>query len=226
MKRLLIAGATLAAWATTGIANPPAANWTGCYVGVGTGMASTTNNASLDIEGGPSLLSIDGLGSNGMVFGGQVGCDIQISKGFVVGAWGSYDWHDQEWSIASGLISGPLATMSIDSQWAIGGRAGVVVNNVLLYGLIGYTEMQTSAVQVPLAATSFAVPDFSGMVFGGGMEMAIGNGLFLTGEYRYSRFNSEAAPIIPGVLNLNMEPDMHAFAARLSYRFQVPGMAP
>lgn len=226
MKRLLIAGAALIAVASASNADTPAVNWTGCYVGVGVGMASTTNNASIDITGGPSLLSVDGLGSNGASIGGQVGCDLQVAKQFVVGAWGSYDWHNQDWSISSGLIGGPLATMSIDSTWAIGGRAGVVVNNVLLYGLVGYTQMQTSGVNVPLAATSLAVADFSGMVFGGGMEMALGNGLFLTGEYRYSRFNSEAATIIPGVLNLNMEPDMHAFAARLSYRFQVPGMAP
>jgi len=224
MKRFLIAGATLLA--LTGNAAADAPNWTGCYAGVAVGMASTTNNASIDITGGPSILGIEGLGSNGAQFGGQVGCDIQITKQFVVGAWGSYDWHNQEWSISSGLIGGPLATMSIDSTWAIGGRAGVVVNNVLLYGLVGYTQMQTSGVNVPLAATSLAVSDFSGMVFGGGMEMAIGNGLFLTGEYRYSRFNSESANIIPGVLDLNMEPDMHAVSARLSYRFPVPGMAP
>lgn len=225
MKRLIAGISLFLSLTATASAADTKTNWTGCYIGVGVGMASTTNNASIDVVGGPSIIGIDGLGSNGAAFGGQVGCDIQIAKQFVVGAWGSYDWHNQEWSISSGLIGGPIATMSIDTQWAIGGRAGVIINeNVLVYGLIGYTQMQTSAVKVPLLATSFAVSDFSGMVFGGGMEMALGNGLFLTGEYRYSRFDAEAASLIPGVLNLNMEPDMHTVSARLTYRFGVPGL--
>jgi len=225
MKRL-IAGFALALLSATSSAsaNEPKTNWTGCYVGASVGMASTINNASIDVVGGPSILGIDGLGSSGASFGGQVGCDMLVSKQFVIGAWRSYDWHNQEWSISSGLIGGALATMSVDSVWAIGGRAGVLVNdNVLIYGLVGYTQMETSGVRVPLLAMNLSTSDFSGMVFGGGMEMALGNGLFLTGEYRYSRFDSEAAAFIPNVINLNMEPDMHSVSARLSYRFGMPG---
>lgn len=220
MLAVVASALLIGAGGSAAFADSPRVNWTGCYVGLNAGVASTTNSASIDVSGGPSLLSVDGLGSNGGAFGGQVGCDMHATKSIVIGVFGDYTWHNQDWSIGSGLLGGTLATMSVDNQWTIGARAGVLVHdNALVYALIGYTEVQTSGVHVPLLSTSFGARDFTGISVGGGMEVAVGGGLFLTGEYRYSRFDAETGDIIPGLVSLRMEPEMHAFTGRLSYRF-------
>lgn len=214
-RLLLLAAASLLTVAPAN-ADAPAPRWTGCYVGVGLGMASSVHETGLDV-GGATLLTIDGLGSSGVAVAGHVGCDLQLQQ-FVIGAFADYTWHDQTWQASSPLIGGTLASMSIDTQWTVGARAGVVMSNVLVYGLVGYTEVQVGAISVPLAATSFAVPDMSGWVFGGGAEIALGNGLFLAGEYRYAMLDRVVAPITTGV-GIGIETEMHTAMARLSYRF-------
>lgn len=193
-------------------------SWTGCYGGAAAGLSSTVTKAEADVVGVGNLLAIDGLGSDGPALTLIAGCDVQIDR-FVIGAFGDYTWHHQKWEASSGLLPGTLASLDVSSQWTIGGRAGITVGNALVYGLLGYTVLNTSDISVPPLATSFAVSDFKGVAVGGGVDIALGSGFFLGAEYRYQMFDTQSVALVPGVLNLNLEPDMHTVQGRLTYRF-------
>lgn len=216
-------GATALAVATilavlAGAARAEGVRWSGVYVGATLGYGSTTTKADADITGVGTILSVDGLGSSGHTMGLVVGADLQIDR-LVIGAFADWTKHDQTWSASSPLLApGNLASLDIESQWTFGGRAGITVGNSLLYGLIGYTRMQTSDIDVPPAALTLAVPDLKGWVLGGGIDVALGNGLFLGAEYRFTRFDSVDVAIVPGFASLNLDPETHEVKARLTYK--------
>ena len=193
-------------------------NWTGCYGGGGLGMASTVTKADAEIVGVGNLLTVDGVGTGGAAWTIIGGCDVQVGR-FVVGAFADYTWHDQTWSVSSGLLPGTIASLDIQSQWTIGGRAGVTVGNALVYGLVGYTRLTTGDLSIPIIPISFTVPEMTGWALGGGVDLALGNGFHLGAEYRYQMFDRETIALVPNALNLGLEPDMHTIQGRLTYRF-------
>lgn len=193
--------------------------WTGVYAGASVGYASTVTQADIGLAGVGTAASIDGLGSSGGSFGLQIGADLRVDR-YLVGAFADWTMHNQEWSVSSPLLpGGTLASLDIDNQWTIGGRAGVIVGETLVYGLLGYTTMQTSDIDVPLVPISFAVSEFKGWTFGGGLETHLGGNIFLAAEYRYTKFDDQTVNLIPGVVDLNLSPEVHEAKARISYKF-------
>ena len=230
---------TLGALALIAMALPASAqSWTGCYLGGAAGYSASKTDvdvpASYDapwlkepVSG--NLLSIDGIGASGFAGGGQVGCDYQINR-FVIGAFGDYLWHDQEFK--AGVLDG-LATTSydIDNQWSVGGRAGILVNeNTLAYGLVAYTKAETSDLHYSLGTSHGKLPldELEGWTVGGGLETRLVGNLFLGAEYRYTKFDDIRTNLYDDELfgggdklkvDLDTETDTHTGLVTLKYKF-------
>lgn len=200
-------------------AETKATPWTGVHVGASLGHAQTVTAVGADVAGLGTLATLDGIGTSGLSVGLSVGADLRIQQ-FLLGAFVDWTRHDQEWSLAvPALVPGPLATWTIEDAWTIGGRAGVIVGDTLIYGLLGYTTLSTSDIAVPPVPLTLAVSDMKGWTLGGGLEMHLGQGIFLAAEYRYTRFDDQVIPIGGTPLSLALDPEMHEAKARLSYKF-------
>lgn len=185
-----------------------AGSWTGCYGGAALGYASTVTDIGFDISGFTG--SATGLGTDGTVASLRAGCDYQMDR-VVIGAWGDYSWlqdHEQSISIA-GLGS---AAVGLDTMWAAGARAGVTVGkDTLIYALIGYTEAHGTG----------GLPNLDGLVYGGGIEVALGGGFTTSLEYRYA--DLDKLVLTDGGDTLTFDPGMHMVRAGLTYRFSFDG---
>ena len=195
--------------------------WTGCYGGLIVGYSASKIDTTADVAGLGTALGVDGLGAASATFGGTAGCDYRVAGPFVLGVWGEYLSHDQTVTISSALLPGTVATAGLDTQWAIGGRVGAVLNdNVLLYGVAGYTQAAFDAIDVPPAGVSFKLKDASGYIVGGGAEFALPmKGFSLDLRYTYSHFDKESVEVIPSLVSLGMQPDVHTARLGLLYRF-------
>lgn len=180
---------------------------TGFHIGIHGGMSMANTELS---AGG---LSIDGLGSEGMVAGIHVGADYQLpGSAIVVGAFADYNWQDVEFSIT------PVLSASLKESYTLGARAGVVVGSAMPYLLVGYTSAETSA---EFGGASVAdTPTLTGWTWGGGIEFDVAPNIVLAGEYRFTKFDTET---IGGFVNLDT--DQQTFLARISYRFGGDGKA-
>lgn len=194
------------------------AKWTGIYAGASVGYASTTTETGLNWAGLGNVLTVDGFGAAGTSLAAHVGADIRIQN-FVLGGFADWTKHDQEWSISSPFVGGTFASMKIEDAWTLGGRAGVLVGDTLIYGLIGYTTMSASDIAVPAVPLTIVVGDFKGWTLGGGLETHLGNNIFLAAEYRYTKFDGQTVDIATTPLSLSLEPETHEVKARVSYKF-------
>jgi opacity protein-like surface antigen len=175
----------------------PATSWTGCYGQAGAGWAVSKTEVSI-----PPWASLDGLGADGGVLSVGAGCDLQMGA-VVVGGFADYAWHqDHAVNVTFGPTSIDLATL--EEQWAVGGRAGVLVGPSLVYALAGYTQAKLD------------IGDHEGIVYGGGVELPIGAGFSLKTEYRFSDLET----VRYGGL-IDVDPDVHEVRAALSYKVGV-----
>jgi len=210
--------ALLAATLSTSLATSAQAG-TGCYIGLAAGMASTTTNATVDAvpAGGPSanLATIDGLGSQGSLVGVGGGCDLVMDNKFVLGAFGDYVWHKQSFN-ASAI--GASINLDLTKQWTVGGRAGVfVTDSTMLYALAGWTKLSTDGIGGSITA---GLPDMTGTVLGGGMEVTLSKHIKAALEYRHTSFDSQTAVLFTapgGSITSKVQPDMNTVMVRLSY---------
>lgn len=209
MIRSFIALAVGAMLSTAAIASEPTpaplkSTWTGFYIGAHGGM----DMASTELSVAP--FALDGLASNGMGFGGNAGYDYQLpGTPLVIGIGADYTWSNNEFSVSPNLL-----TAGIDNSWAIYGRLGYDMGRVMPYILAGYSEADASA-SIPLVPITVGTT-MKGWLAGAGMELTLGNGLFLAGEYRYTRFDTVN---IGGFLNLDT--DRHEVRAALKYKFSM-----
>jgi outer membrane immunogenic protein len=156
------------------------------------------------------------FGGRGWLAGGGGGCDYQFGFGggggifgtgqFVIGFLGDYYWSDMRGNRPSvaglSLFTGQE---KVDSQWAVGGRIGWLVNpNTLTYFSGGYTEATLTGIGSYLngvgGAAVIGTPvgigiagrTVNGWFLGGGVEYQSGwiPGLTWKTEYRFSEYNN------------------------------------
>jgi outer membrane immunogenic protein len=182
----------------------PVANWTGCYVsgGLGYSLWQQENTTYFD---GPPRTAVTGqwdAGGRGWTGRAQGGCDYQLGMGgwnVVIGLFGDYDWTSVDGRPTEPFF-GAYGIEKQSSQWAVGGRIGLLVTPQLLtYFSGGYTETHFDAVNPtnfnfpPFPATGFYVPGqtYKGWFLGSGLEYSLGwaPGLYLKTEYRFSEFD-------------------------------------
>ena len=212
MKKLLLATAAVFALAAgsasaADLAKPvykaapppaPVSSWTGCYVGAGGGYGMY-DIKSQQINGAPLALTIDqgGRGGFGTV---QVGCDVQASPSFVIGAFADWDWSGIRGDFTGGGGSVGLDTgeLRLRHSWAAGGRVGwLVTPQFLTFVSGGYTQARFSGVTYARLAgpvdVSLSAATYSGYFIGSGVEYNFGWHPNLTWrtEYRFADYRSK-----------------------------------
>lgn len=184
----------------------PAKTWTGPYLGVHLGAAAMDNTVSM-----AGLGSLDGIGGEGLAYGVMGGYDIQMGR-IVLGLYGDYTRHDSDATLTiSGVGS---ASVGPRDQWAIGGRAGLLLSeSTLVYGLAGYTQVAYSDLTGP--GFSIGMPTFSGWQAGGGVETRLPlDGWTLDARYVFSHLDG-ADVAGSGVI---VQPDIHVARVGVNYK--------
>jgi outer membrane immunogenic protein len=230
MKKLALALAAVAAFGGQALAADmavkarpapppvPVANWTGCYIAGSVGYGLFDNETQGFITGPPvtTFTAEHDLGGRGWLAGGGGGCDYQFGFGggggifgtgqFVIGFLGDYYWSDMRGNRPSPSSNffglGDSGQEKVDSQWAVGGRVGWLVNpNTLTYFSGGYTEARLTGIGDFALSAAAGGPAFLGVslpgrtvqgwFLGGGVEYQSGwiPGLTWKTEYRFSEYN-------------------------------------
>jgi outer membrane immunogenic protein len=263
MKKMLIALTAAAAFSGSAYAAdmarpyvkappPPApiTTWTGCYVGAGGGGGMFSNDSYLVTAppGAPVRASSDlTQGGTGWLATVQAGCDYQFAgTGFVVGLFADGDWTNirgDHTGDTPGLV-GLAATdrQTLNSQWAVGGRAGFeVLPGLLTFFSAGYTEANFSGATYQFQTPGFPVgptgdhinsQTYRGWFLGAGDEYSLAKwlpGLFWKTEYRFSRFDSQDVPVLFNGTNISngflerTHFDVQTVRSELVYRFNWGG---
>lgn len=167
---------------------PPVWTWTGCHVGANVGYGWQKNDA-YDPQVSADAGSDTG---NGVVGGGQLGCDYQVGA-FVFGIEGRFDGAGVK---GSHLYPGSSTeTLGFNTSWFATetGRIGyTVLPQALLYfkggvaeARIGYTDVDPSAPYWGAASATRV-----GWTIGGGAEYALTPNWSVFVEYDYMGFGS------------------------------------
>jgi len=193
MKRLLVAGAALAAnWIVPALAADmplkapvlPVAlwEWTGCYIGA-EGGANWGRTHNVDITTGFVGLTVtDPFNLNGGLFGGTIGCNYQVGK-WVFGVEGDISWTNKH-GIANEIPPfDTTATIEVKEHW-IGtarGRLGYkfgAQDQFLLYVTGGGAFARVEGITcLPTVFCASVQNTMSGFTVGGGGEWAIFPGM-------------------------------------------------
>jgi outer membrane immunogenic protein len=204
-------------------------NWTGFYGGAGIGVDAFVQDASLHALNDSGSIHVSGLGGgdiSGTVTGGY---DQQIAERWLVGPFADFDWMGQAFKVrlagignnGSGQASGHL--MSLDNDWTVGARGGyLLANDVLAYGLLGFTRAEISNASVRVESRRFSInyPSFDGVTVGGGFEKRLTDQISLRAEYRFTDLQDGT---IHGNLGAtvvgNADPEIHSASIIAAYRF-------
>src|SRR5262245_26370749 len=242
MKKLALALAAVAAFGGQALAADmavkarpapppvPVANWTGCYIAGSVGYGLFDNETSGFLTGPPvtPFTAPTDYGGRGWLGGGG-GCDYQFGLGtggglfgtgqFVIGFLADYYWSNMRGTRGSVVVGNFFSGQDkVDSQWAVGGRIGWLVNpNTLTYFSGGYTEATLTGVgnyftQLPPAGfldIGLRGRTVQGWFLGGGVEYQSGwiPGLTWKTEYRFSEYDRiDRAEFNTGLVGFNGAP--------------------
>jgi len=217
MRKLLFATVTALAGITTGpavAADMPLKaetpfverfSWTSCYLGghLGGGFAhkDITDPVQLvqdSFLGAGSTVGVTTVSPspNGVVIGGQIGCDYQFASSFVVGVEGAASGSTMKNSRMVGLPLGnpdtALVRASTDFLPSLTARIGYAFDNVLLYAKGGAAlagdrfNVTGSFVGVPFAFEG--LDNRFGWTVGGGVDWAFSHHWSANIEYDYYQF--------------------------------------
>jgi outer membrane immunogenic protein len=198
--------------------------WTGCYVGAGGGYSMLDSKTSVGATGVGDYASVDGLAAEGVGLYAKAGCDVELLPKWVVGAFGDYDWQSNtDFSVNVLGAPGDLVKASLDSSWTVGGRAGYLVKpDALLYVLVGYTQAQMSDISFPAfpGTPSLNVPDLKGIVYGAGVDLALGKGWFAQAEGRWANYDRKQIDVCGGCGEyVALDADVLSARVGLAYKF-------
>jgi opacity protein-like surface antigen len=165
-----------------------APSWSGVYFGVGAGYGHNhSKNNYHDSEGTTSSTneSADG-GLVSLIYG----IDRQVGNRFVFGGFADFSISE----LNRGDEDNHNA-LTINRAWAIGARAGVLVDDrTLVYATGGYTQAHFANDgwwDIDGARDGRGGQTFGGYFVGGGLERRLNDNFFLRGEVRYSDFSAE-----------------------------------
>lgn len=201
-------------------------NWTGGYVGLNGGWNWGSQDPLVLFGNRFDRTSMD---LNGGMIGGTLGAQIQ--QGYVVlGLEGDLDWADIKgnYVVTPTVLGGPIApgqtiTLSVNSKISAYAtariRAGVALNNVLLYVTGGLATVKSTANGTSIAGapcgTAGVFPNCgasewrAGVVAGLGVEYGLTQNWSVKGEYLYTK-----------VIGTGVSTDsLNTMRAGLNYRF-------
>jgi opacity protein-like surface antigen len=192
----------------------PVTQWTGLYLGASIGAAATIGTVDAGI--GANNLTIDGLGAQGVLGSVTVGYDYHapMSK-FVAGPYASYAFGAQTWELSSNF--GLAASAELTNQWSAGLKGGYLLTaGILTYAKFGYAGADLNVSTTPTLA-NVKSPSFKGWELGTGVEMSMGNGLFVNSEYTYTSYRNANLYDVGGI-NVGVGVDEHRFMTGFVYK--------
>ena len=210
-------------------AMPSAHDWSGAYVGISGGYAAGTVDWTgeyfLGNVGGGEIPGSYDIG--GWLLGVQAGANMQMDS-FVLGVEG-----DVSWTNISGegdpIDPGPDATVpsgQIDWLATLRGRAGVAIDQVLLYGTAGLAYGAGSIELTNLdTLNDNRTADITapGWVVGVGAEVALSDNMSIKGEYTYTKLTMDEVQfgdVTPSdYLAVNSDIAIHTFKVGLNVSF-------
>ncbi|WP_018174077.1 MULTISPECIES: outer membrane protein [unclassified Thioalkalivibrio] len=208
MEKRIISAATIVAIFGLGMAQAQASGFNGGYVGGQIGGASYDIDTS--VSGVGSLSGLSGTGVTGGIFAGYGG----VSDG---GVYGGIEIDAQaEDADASVSIDGEgRASVEARHSYGVTGRiGGLVSDNVLVYGLLGYQRTDVrSRVRGPAFDNASETDHISGPRIGAGVEVQRDDNWFMRGEVSYTAYSSESYG------DLNIDPGATRVQFGIGYRF-------
>lgn len=211
----------------------PAFTWTGCYVGGNGGGGWSRIDADrielVQLPGVPTPANYGRGSGDGWLFGGQIGCDLQVAGSFVLGIQGMFD--AARIRSAHTVTDFPTFTYHTDIKWllTVTGRAGFVVHSAALLYVKGGGAWKRDdievkgSVPVPFVAESATVT-FTGWTVGGGLEYRFASNWSLFVEGSYYDFGSKRvallSPTTPGIGEVvNHDQRVATVLAGINFRF-------
>lgn len=191
----------------------PVFNWTGCYVGANVGGGASGSVFSPAVDPGTHLLGpdpavvagngINSHGEDGLLAGGQVGCNYQSGL-LVAGLEGDFDYfHSNPWftnntlTLSDGMTPFAITQSATTNYLAtIRPRIGIAADRNLAYLTAGvaftrvsYLESYSDGGAPAGAGTAAASKSLVGWVAGAGWEYAMTDHWIFRTEYLYAGFS-------------------------------------
>jgi outer membrane immunogenic protein len=189
----------------------PAYQWSGCYVGVNLGGGASGTNFSSTVDPGTYLAAGDaatvsgsgggGANADGILAGGQVGCNLQSGK-LVYGLEGDFDYfrsnpqfNNDTNTLANGNTFAISQSLTTNFLATVRPRIGIAADRNLAYitggaafTSISYTEGYVDANAPPGTGTASASRSLVGWTAGAGWEYAFADRWTVRAEYLYTSF--------------------------------------
>lgn len=220
---------------------PPPFSWTGFYIGIhgGAGWGTTESTINgITITGiGPLAAGLDlplsSHGTNGWLFGGQIGYNWQVNPWLVLGIEGEGAWNNLEGTTPCLVV---LACKT-EVNWTadIAGRVGFAVDRALIYvkGGVVWANSDYSAslnlagLGIPFSASTSTSDTRVGGLFGVGVEYAFLPNWTAKIEYNFMDFGDNnqtfniTIPAIPATVSVDtsISQQIHVVKAGVNYKF-------
>jgi outer membrane immunogenic protein len=199
----------------------PAYNWTGLYIGAIFGGAWASGELTDNFSG------VSFIGTNsGVIGGGQIGYNWQVSPQFVLGVEGTFAGTSISNSGSTlTIFNGDVLQGTAKTNWisTVAARFGYAANNLLFYGKGGGGWVRNSAT-VTDVTTGFSVSGSntnSGWLVGVGVEYGVTANWTMKFEYDYLELNdwtTNASTVFPGD-TFTLKRDINMFAVGMNYKF-------
>jgi outer membrane immunogenic protein len=199
-------------------------NWTGFYIGAGSGFAVFNADTSVQSAAGAPITATATQGGKGWLVSGFTGYDYQIGN-IVAGVLGDFDFG----SVTGGYLdpsTGATGTMKEKYQWAAGGRLGwLVFPEFLAYVSGGYTQAHFTGFSLS-NGTTLPANTYNGWFASIGVDTTfplLGNGWFFRSDYRYAQYSAATLAEVSAagaVIDLQtIRPTVQTVTAGLAYKF-------
>jgi outer membrane immunogenic protein len=221
MKKLLVVGIAATFWVAPAIAAdlpvkagpllpaPTYNSWTGCYIGGNVGEAWVRKGVSevgifTTVENSP----LSPASGSGLAYGGQVGCDYQVSGTWVFGVRGMWDGTNVKGSSA-GPSQGGGQIFNFDAQsfaTAVARLGYLLTPQLMLYGVGGVasTHDRYSIVVIGPADSGSVSESRTGYDVGAGVAWMLNSNWDFWVEYDYMNFGTSNVGFITNGLTPNL----------------------
>ncbi|WP_372424280.1 outer membrane protein [Salinarimonas chemoclinalis] len=205
---------------------PPVAeaSWTGLYAGAWIGGRTSRVGVTACPGGVVGQNCPEGFGLDGFVAGVNVGFDLQLDNGVVLGAFLVLPLTRDDEVVTTPLFEPFGLSWRVTPKFvgALAARVGYAFGDVLPYAVVGvsraWVESQTLSFGLPLNQPVEVA--HTGMVLGGGLEMRLTQNVSVDGRYLLGLLGSATYDFCGNPpCGSSYDSVSHNFLAGLNYRF-------
>jgi len=213
----------------------PTYSWSGCYIGGQAGGGWSHSNWTNRVSEVPwaDFNPGDGISyhASGWIGGGQLGCNYQIDRQWVLGIEGTIAGAGIKGSRLDTVFGQQDDTYSnkITALYTITGRLGYAWNDWMLYGKGGFASARVDWAAVDTSGVNQGAGQASlwhqGWTVGAGLDHALSSGFIVGIEYGYVGLNAKTGQFgdtTGSYLNDVTPSHIHTVVGRLSYKFSGP----